>query len=225
MQPLTMLVMVLPFLLAYEVGSVLFLSHSDVGLIAENLLIELFAKFGVVGRHLPALTLVLALGFWHLFSRQPHRVHGRAMAIMSVESVMWALPLFVISYLIPSAPAAGGAFEGHSLGARLTIAIGAGLYEELVYRMIGILLLHLILADVCRMKDHLARLIAVAVTALIFALSHNLRTEADLLDPALFTFYLIAGGYFGILYLSRGYAIVAMAHVWYDVIVLGILGA
>jgi hypothetical protein len=146
-RPLTSLVFLLPLIVAYEVGSFIQLSDPEghpIGSIkAERLLHNIFELFGVFGLALPAILLVTVLLVWHVLEGRPWRVRWSVIARMAVESLAWTLPLFVLaglaSLLGSSASqlvAQQGAepFEGLSMGWRLWIALGAGLYEEFLFR-------------------------------------------------------------------------------------------
>src|SRR5690606_28441143 len=107
--------------------------------------------------------------------------------------------------------------------ARLTISIGAGLYEELLFRMIAIAALHLVFVDLARLSESMGRVLAVGLSAAAFAVYHDLSSSGGALDPARVLFFLCAGVYFGAIYLWRGFGIVVAVHALYDVLVLVLL--
>lgn len=242
-RPLTILVFLLPMLVLYEVGSFLYLTR-DAGALdtigAHHLLARFFELFGAFSFHLPGATLVVVLLAMHLLRRDPWRVHPRTLGGMAMESVAWTLPLLMLGILLsptptitptdlepllaPSelAPPPGGLAE-LSWQARLTLSVGAGLYEELLFRMVGIALVHTVLADLLRVPDRWAGPAAVVVSALAFAWYHDAAGSAGEVR-LLLTFYFLSGVYFGILYLARGFGIVAAVHALYDVFALIILG-
>jgi membrane protease YdiL (CAAX protease family) len=152
---------------------------------------------------------------------------------MMVESAAWIFPLLVLLVLIggdasharAAASVSGAAGVPQELltrpwQARATVSIGAGIYEELLFRMIGIAALHLILVDLAKLSDRAGTAISVVLTAAAFAAYHD-PVRADGTIEWLPAIQLgLAGGYFGLIYLSRGFGIVVALHALYDVVVL-----
>jgi membrane protease YdiL (CAAX protease family) len=221
-EPLHILVFLAPLILAYEVGAALFLSGSDGGVAkdirAHRLLADVFEAFGVGGFYLPGILIVVVLMVWQLISRRAWRVRGTTLVGMLLESMVWTMPLLVLAQLIAGRAEAGvalaesGSLDDLSLAARATIAIGAGLYEELLFRLVLIALAHLLLADVLGIPDRWADALAVVAAAVAFALYHE--------DPSNFLFYATAGLFFGGIFILRGLGIVVATHAIYDLVVL-----
>lgn len=234
MRPLHVLVYLLPLVVLYEAGSVAFLTDWGSGVSetirARAILSGFFQAFGAVGLFLPGLALVLVLLVWHVMRGDAWRVRWPVLAVMLAESCAWMVPLLVFSVLLRSAvPGASGALAGSQevdallsmpVGARLTISIGAGLYEELLFRMIGIAALHALFVDLCRVRDQWGRVLAVALSAVAFAVYHDVSAPGAGVDWWRAFFFLCSGAYFGALYLARGFGIVVATHALYDVVVL-----
>lgn len=223
-QPLHILIFLTPLVALYEIGSALYLTDPNTGVVRETIrahliFSRLFELFGVGGAMLPGILMVVVLFIWHLLARDSWRVRPAVLGMMVVESAALTLPLIVLGQ-------AAGLFAlaatvepvERSFGAVATISVGAGLYEELLFRMIGIALVHFILVDLMSMKETPARLIAIGVSALAFAVYHDQWT-------ANFIFLMVAGLYFGGLYVYRGFGIVVATHALYDLIVLGVAHA
>jgi membrane protease YdiL (CAAX protease family) len=109
-----------------------------------------------------------------------------------------------------------GFAEVRSLG----IAVGAGLFEELVFRGILCLGLHHLLRLALGAHRVLAATIAVVVSATIFSAYHHWGAGGEPWDAVRFTFRLHAGIVLGAIFLTRGLGIAALAHAFYDVLVL-----
>ncbi len=119
-----------------------------------------------------------------------------------------------------AALAAGADIETMSLPARLMLSLGAGLYEELLFRVALVSALANGARLVLGWSRTTAGAIAVIVGALIFSAFHYVGPYGE--DWALqsFTFRAIAGLMFSALYLTRGFGITAWTHAMYDVLVL-----
>ncbi len=225
--PLQVLVFLLPFVIFYEIGSLIWMSElGATNLEARRILSTLFEIFGVVGVHLPAAALIAVLISWQLIERKPWRVDVRGLGLMAIESVVWALPLVVLAGM--TGLLGGGGGEGGiaslSTGSRATIAVGAGVYEELVFRFALIAVVHTVLVDFSGMRQKLGDWVAVGFSALVFAAYHRSDVGGQIVLPALI-FFMASGIYLGSLFLGRGLGVAAGAHAIYDLVVLVALPA
>lgn len=235
-RPLHILVFLLPLLIAYELGAILYLTGSGghpTTIAAWGMLARFFEMFGAFGFHLPAALLVTVLLVWHLLQRDPWRLRPAVLVGMAMEACLWTVPLTILLIVLQSAVGggAGAALQApvqaqaagtlHELPwqAKLTISAGAGLYEELLFRMIAIAAVHALLVDIMRLSDWAGGAIAVAVSAGAFALYH-VQAGGPEVGLAGLVPYFVAGLYFGGLYLGRGFGLVVAVHFLYDVVAL-----
>jgi hypothetical protein len=238
-RPLHILVLLLPLVAFYELGSVLWLRQAtDAGGVAtedikaRQLLAQLFEHFGMVGLYVPAILTIVVLAIWHVLLRDPWRVRPGVVGAMVLEAALLTIPLLVLGRIVyamlvgdggPPAAAVATANAtlpfADSLGARLTIAVGAGLYEELLFRLIGITLVHLLLVDVLGLSDKAGAVAAVVLTSIAFALYHD-QSFTGGLDPGHIAYFFAAGLYFAGVYMLRGFGIAVLVHVLYDIVVL-----
>lgn len=230
-----MLAFLTPLIVAYEIGSALYLtdpaSHTVDTIRAHRLMGEVFHAFGVGGLFLPGVLLAVVLLLWHVLTRDTWKIDLRILPGMLAESVAWTLPLLVLWQIVARASArvgelaaaAGGTadpFAAMSLPARLTISVGAGLYEELLFRMLGVALLHFVFADLMRLRHTAAACAAVGVSAAAFAAYH--LTPGEPIVWTRMVFYGLAGVYFGAIYAWRGFGVVVATHALYDAVVLAL---
>lgn len=122
-----------------------------------------------------------------------------------------------------TASGAAGAGDAATLAAmplpgRLAIAIGAGVYEELLFRMAMIAALHALLVDLVRLPDWAGSTAAVAISAVAFAWYHDLAAADGTIDLRRAGFFVVAGVYFGVVFLLRGFGIVVAVHALYDIV-------
>jgi membrane protease YdiL (CAAX protease family) len=100
----------------------------------------------------------------------------------------------------------------------LVCFLGAGIYEEALFR----LLLLSLLGFLFRLGDLPPRgadVLAILVSALIFAAAHHIGPAGEPFGGYVFLFRSIAGIYFALLYQYRGFGIAVGAHAGYDVLV------
>ncbi len=239
-RPLQILIFLLPLVGLYEVGTWLYASgaaigasgHESITISAYKLLNDFFGAFGVGGLYLPGVALITVLVLWHFFARDPWEVHLGVPLVMLVESLLLAVPLLVLDQLInrlfagsPSPAMAllsGPPIESLSWQARLTLSVGAGLYEELVFRMIVIALIHTILVDFGKMKSTQGAVIALVISAVAFTFYHDVSV-GGVVQPQRVAFYFVSGLFFASVYVVRGFGVVVGTHAAYDTLVIVIL--
>jgi hypothetical protein len=223
-RPWASLLFLLPMVLAYELYVAgVFAAHATAAaatappprITAFVLIQELFALFGAAGQHLPALALAGMLISAHLVRRDSWKVRPGVLAGMAVESAVWAGPLFVLGWaivrLLPLARS--------GVGANLFfLSLGAGVYEELLFRLIAVTVLICIFRDGFRWSPGAAASAATGISAIAFSLYHYLGTgEAFSLAPLVFR--TLAGAYLGSIYVLRGFGVTAGCHAAYDLFV------
>jgi hypothetical protein len=222
--PLASLLALLPLIILYEIGTRQFAfdatHHVEQRIIAFTLMQRFFELFGATGRYLPALAVVCILLSLHIARNDPWKMNPGTAVAMWIEGTAWGVPLLAIgtlsaryvSHYLPLI-----ATDRSSAGL-IVLSIGAGIYEELVFRLIGLTLLHLLLVDLLQVPRFFAYLSMVVISAVGFALYHYLGYEAFTWRS--FVFRTFAGVYFALLMLSRGFGITALSHSSYDIIVV-----
>jgi hypothetical protein len=102
----------------------------------------------------------------------------------------------------------------------LMLSLGAGIYEELLFRVVLVGLLAWGAAKLLGLRPLTAGVAATVLGALIFSAFHYVGPYGDRLDVYSFVFRTIAGLFFSGLYLFRGFGITAWTHSLYDVLLL-----
>ena len=228
-KPLAILVFLLPFILFYELsllwipkgsGQVEIVAYREIEKVFD-LIFGLMFGLADVGMAIPGILLVVCLLVWHMMARNPWRLDGPTIPLMWAESILVAVPVVMVGFLMPSSspPAmdtvvdvvAGPQSETRNPLSLLSMAVGAGLYEELIFRWVLIALTHALLVDLLSMSNRIAVVIAVLLSSTLFMLAHQPDWSGAV-------FYLLAGLWFSVLYLVRGFGIAAGGHIAYDVV-------
>jgi membrane protease YdiL (CAAX protease family) len=226
-QPLQSLFFLLPLVVLYEVGTLLYVRESFgqvPHILAHKMLRQFFEAIGVGDGafYLPGLIVVVVLLSLHVARKDRWRFEPAIYPWMAVESLVLSLPLFVMMLVGFGTTTAwrlmASAHEGTSWQTLMVYSVGAGIYEELLFRLIGIALLHMIFADLLALPQQIGAAAAVIGTAVLFALYHF--GPGNPFHWGRFTFYSLAGAYFAVVYLLRGFGIVAGTHAMYDVLVV-----
>lgn len=220
----------MPLLVAYE--GLVAASGTTGGTVrngADALVAALFTA--VAGPDGPLLfgALLVGGGAWLAWrDRTGGTIRPAWFAAMFAESAILAMATAVVvgsvtAQLLGRAGllAAGAAPVGElSAIDRLTVSLGAGLYEELLFRVVLVTALAWSGRTLLGLKDGAALAIAVVCSALVFSAFHYVGPGGDAFTLASFTFRAIAGLWFSALYALRGFGIAAWTHALYDVGVL-----
>ncbi|MFI0607834.1 MAG: type II CAAX prenyl endopeptidase Rce1 family protein [Anaerolineae bacterium] len=244
------LLLALPLLLAYELLLLLVNrlrpDGRGVANMAELVLRRLLAAFGAGGA---AVLMVALFAVAALLIAQERRRHPAwplwplrrwILAAMMLESAAWALVLGRgVGWLTASLTLSPSAFrplalalgaQSLSRGEGFVLSLGAGLFEELLFRVIlvsGAAAALLALQRIGIVGEFFARLglagprrttlFVAFLSALSFSLMHYVGDFGDRFQLASFVFRLLAGLAFTAVYLLRGFGIVAWSHALYDV--------
>jgi len=145
-------------------------------------------------------------------------------------------PIHIQSEAVPScssvtnndlpATAEGGGDGGRrqALLANIVTGIGAGIYEELIFRLILICVLMLLFQDVLRLDHKGSIILSVLISAALFSAHHHIDFLSGQLNQRApfnwteFGFRTIAGVYFAVLFAIRGFGVTAGTHAFYDII-------
>lgn len=217
-RPWHCLLFLLPWVVIYESGAWAVTRGGGAGreLLAHSMIQGVLSWFGFVGVWVPGVALVVALLVWHRRRRDRWRTRGWVLAGMVVESLVLAVPLLVISGLF--APPPGEATAG--IGAKLVAALGAGVYEELLFRLLLISALIWFLVEVIRVPTPAGPAVAVVLAAIVFSLCHFAPVGCEPFDWATFWFKLVAGLYLSAIYLGRGLGVASGSHAAYNLVLV-----
>jgi len=297
-RPIYALVFLLPFIAFYELGTILIntdvLNQTQDRVVAFiwlqsflNEYLGLGSRFAWVA---PPLTVVIVLIALQLASRKRWYFATADILPMTIECILLAVPLIVLSLLLSgpvepkgyAGPAARRALQVqiekdvglrqvHSsrkfislsvatsiaslsqvapesslrinnglrptavltgsnstikapLLANIVTGIGAGIYEELIFRLILICFLMILFQNIAKFDHTNSIILSVFISAALFSAHHHVvfvNGRFALTAPfngTAFGFRTIAGIYFAVLFAIRGFGITAGAHAFYDII-------
>jgi hypothetical protein len=232
-EPRYSLTFALPLLVAYEVLA-FSLSHDEVAGVrngADVLLKSIFLALGGRDGLIVFGALLVGGGTWLVWQDRRRRgpLDPRVFGLMAVESLAYALAFGMVTstltgLLLPGLATFGrvanlslGLLGSWSLPTQLMISLGAGIYEELLFRVILVSGLAWMARKVFGWRTTTAGVFAVGAGALIFSAFHYIGPYGDRLELGSFTFRAVAGVLLSSLYLLRGFGITAWTHALYDV--------
>ncbi len=229
-EPLVCIVFLAPLMALYEMG-VRWLENGDAALLRNGA--DLWMRDGLnrIGLGHPFLLPCLVVGLlliWHVVRGSPWRFSADTLVGMTAESLLFALLLVTVGQL------EGLLFEGLGLAPitlralaaglgtfpwpRFVSFVGAGVYEEVLFRLCLLPACYVVLRAV-RLNRRAAWLTAIVASSLTFAAAHYVGPFADAWSAYSFAFRTTAGVYFAVVFLSRGLGVAVGCHVLYDILV------
>ena len=216
--PLTSLVFSLPLVLAYE-GGVLLLGQGSPRNGADVWLRQLLDLLGFGAYFLLPILMLVGLLAWHHIAHDRWHFRAGVLLGMAAESLLWAFLLIGIARFQESLwPLAVDQGPLAGLLARFVGFCGAGLYEEVLFRLL-LLPAVIWLLERWGQTRFSASLWGVMLTSLLFSGAHYIGPLGDTFAFYSFTFRTLAGVFFSLVFLARGFGIAAGAHAAYDLLV------
>jgi hypothetical protein len=243
------LVLVAPFLAVYEIGLLAlrlsgddFRARNGADAIIRFILFPLgIQRAGTAGAFawslLSALVLLACYIVWRAREGPTQPLERRYVGWLFAESAGWAALLFAGSAALfggvlrsGEAAAAGGKGARPGLAAEIVLNSGAGVYEELLFRVLLVLLLVLFFTKVVHLDRVPGGIAAAVAAAVVFSLAHfGPGAGADSWGSdefwPLFTFRWMAGVFFSLLFYFRSFGVAVAAHAVYDCVVTLFVGS
>ncbi len=216
-RPLDALVFLLPLMVFYQVVAMMRpagLSGRSDHVIAFDLILRVLELFGPFGAWAPPAMVTIILLATHSASGMPWSVRFRRVGWLYIESLLLALPLLALNWAVPLSGVLGVSTVTID---RLALGVGAGVYEEMVFRLIFITALMMIGVDILRLNPAGVAVAAVMVSALVFAAHHHKPIGIEDFHMARFLFRTLAGLYLAGVFWFRGYGSAAGCHAAYNV--------
>jgi len=215
----------LPLLLMYEI--LIFLSQPDTAQVVR-ISVDVWIKtlFSYIGPNVLSLTLIFValIGVVILYRERDRLSSLRVSYFMTmiIEASIYAL---VLAMLISSAITGllqmvqTSPIESLSILQQFALSLGAGLYEELFFRVILVSGLLFVLKQFVN-KTYLAYALAMILAAGIFSFVHYIGALGDPFTIGSFLFRFLFGLALNAIYIWRGFGMAAWTHAIYDLMVI-----
>ena len=206
-------VFIVPLLAAHQVG---LMAYPDARNGTTPIYEELFHKVHWIGAVVLNLLLLSMLCF-AIFRTRDERRHVRGMyAWMFFESTVWAASLYVIA--IVTRPLFLALPE---VGRNLTIAVGAGIFEEFLFRFLLLGGIGMLLIRGLGAPRTGALTVALVLSSVVFSFAHHAASGIgnEEWNLGIFLLRTFLGALLGALYCWRGLGVVVYTHALYNVAV------
>ena len=223
----------LPLLIAYEVLILMVNSNQDliIRVGADIWIKQIFAILGVKGQiTIGAITIIIGALIFFLERKKEIRIRVSYFPWMIIESLFYSIFLtilisYTVNYLFsnysdlePSLSILSSSFGDNRMILQIALSIGAGLYEELFFRVLLISLLFFIIKNLVFSKIYPSYILSASIAAIIFSAVHYIGTLGDEFTLQSFMFRFLFGLAFNFLYVLRGFGVVAWTHALYDIL-------
>lgn len=228
------LVLIFPLFALYQAG--VFTTGTLNGADLFTTLLAQLARFSPWAMLGLAAFVLLGAIYLHHRERRRGRFQHRHLFHVSAEGALWALImgfviLAVMRWLLNMQPPGVAVTDvasastvvtgGRGMWWVLTVSAGAGVNEELMFRAVfmggGYWLLRRL-----GNRETSAFVIALLLSSALFSAVHHLPPHGDPWTLWVFTYRLLAGVVFGLLYRHRGLGVAVYTHFLYDVMVIGL---
>ncbi len=219
----TSLILVLPLFILYQLGVLLTGGvRNGVDFVSDFFWTlasgELLHYLGI------NLIILIAFGVAIFLLREKGKFDPKLWPVVIGESTLYALclgsaVLFLMSSLGLDKLLASGV-KDFGIFSSFIMSIGAGLYEEIVFRLLLMGGLFWGISKVPKFPKIGAALISVVVSSLIFSAIHYVGNMADPFTLGSFSFRFFAGVILAVIFYVRGFAVAVYTHAIYDIIVM-----
>jgi len=229
-RPFPCLLFLAPILILYEFG-VLWLGGGEADALRNGADIWIRSGLHRAGlEHVFVLPVVVAglLLIWNFYGYFDWRCRADTLLGMFAESVLFAFTLVVLGQFAEIAfreagfvtVATSAELPRHtpSMLSRILAFVGAGIYEEVLFRLLLLPALYLGFRAL-QATESWATVLAVIASSFAFSLAHYIGPAGESIVPFTFAFRAAAGAFFATLFFSRGFGITVGTHAVYDLMV------
>ena len=226
-RPLVSLVFLMPLLIIYEWGTSWHALEQSTSIRngADHWLRDQIQSWGLGPTFVLPTLIIAGLVIWHVVGKYPWSISADTLLGMLAESILFAFVLIFAGQLQDLAfrqlnlpTMALPVAEIGPLTRRAITFIGAGVYEEFLFRLCLLPAVYLCLRAM-RIPSGWSLVLAVLSTGLAFSAAHHWGSSGEPFRWFVFLFRTMAGLFFATLFYVRGFGITVGAHAAYDLMV------
>ena len=216
--PLYSFIITLPIFLTYELG-IFWMRNIEFNYIqngADVLIEQAILRLGFDVIYVSSIIFLFVLLI--IIYYQKHHFNSLSISrpylgAMFLESIVYAIILFFLMgnlYLMD--------VSTNDLYCNIILSLGAGIYEELIFRVLLIYVFYQSIKFLFRLSKFSTNFYAVILSAILFSSFHFIGAES--FNQEAFAVRFIAGIFLAFLYVQRGFGITAITHSFYDIFVI-----
>ena len=135
---------------------------------------------------------------------------------MILESLLHSLSLLVVMSLIYKLLPLGLFLFNNEVMEGIYLSIGAGIWEELLFRYVLIFSLLFIFSKIMYDLSMISYIIIIAFSSALFSYYHFIGMPSELISFSIFIYRFIAGTILSVIFIFRGLGIAVYTHTFYD---------
>lgn len=216
----------LPLFLIYETLIIISQPNAD-QLVRISVDVWMKAIFTFLGVNAVSFSLLLMLliGLFILYRERERlkELNFKYFPVLILESLIYGVIVAYVSSLLTNILlnfSASDPISELTYLQKLALSLGAGLYEELFFRVILVSLFIFLFNKVFHNKKWASVTAAVVLSALLFSAVHYTGSMGDFFTLNSFFFRFIFGMILNGIYVARGFGVAAWTHALYDVMVI-----
>ena len=188
---------------------------------ADAMVRQLFSIFGPFSQLLYGITLFLIfcyIGYKHRDILLKGEIKIHILMIMIIESFAWGGALLIImkvtNLFFLASPISSDLLE------QFYLSIGAGIWEELIFRLGMINLFTYLIASFFKYNKLFSIFLSLMFSAALFSIFHYIGIYGDIFTWQTFILRMVAGLFLGSVFLFRGLGISVYTHIMYDIVLV-----
>ena len=218
------IIFILPFLFVYEIICLIYFKYSEYEIrnTADIILHDIFNIFGdysQISYSLSLLFIVAILYFVNIKKNRKFKIITLPLFLIALEGLMYG---FILTLILNDSNIFNleGLYQSDLL-LNLYLCIGAGIWEEILFRLllINVIIFTLQYIDI---STFFSVLISIVISSILFSSFHYIGSLSDTFTMYTFLYRFLGGIYLSILYYYRGIGISMMSHFIYDFLLITI---
>ena len=219
------LVFIFPMLFMYELFCfVNYYNYSyEIRNSADVFIRTFFYYFGESSNIIYALTILIV--FLIILYRNKEiiilsSIDFKILLCMLIESLAWTFIFFIL--MVSFGNTLIMLIKGNIIVENFYLSIGAGIWEEIVFRLIILSSTIFIFKNIFNYKFIISVILSIVISSVLFSIFHYIGPFAEEFTYRSFFIRSFAGILLSILYLFRGLGITVYTHIFYDMLIISL---
>ena len=222
---LVSLIFIFPFLLIYEIICFFYFRHENYQIrnSADVIIRDFFNLFGSLSDEIYSITLFAILLFVYFIKKPNNKftINYKYLLVMFVEGIIFGFLLSLLLNDISIFLVSGNLYQPNLL-LNLYLCIGAGIWEEILFRLLLFSFLFKTLKALFKNQEIFSLFISIMISSILFSLFHYIGNNADIFNFNIFILRIVGGLFLCLLYHYRGFGIAVISHISYDFILVSL---
>ena len=221
------IISIFPFIVLYEIICFSYFKNTNYQIrnSADVIIRDFFSYFGNYSDIAYSLSLAATLIFIFYIKKNSNsvfKIKYNYLGLMLFEGLLFGCILLLLLndnsiFVLNSLT-----YQNHLL-LNLYLCIGAGVWEEILFRVILFSLLYNFISYINKGKyDYINLFFAVILSSVLFSLFHYIGVNADSYNISSFIIRFIGGVFLSVIYFYRGFGIASISHISYDFILVSL---